>query len=272
MKKRRRKISWPKIKSWFHLHKGTLMSIGAGAGVVAGSIVSSKEGVKAYKHLEEFKASEGREATGVEKAKIILKDHMGAITLGMGTIGLIASADSTNRKAIGALTGAYALLNQKYNAIKKSVEETHTPEETKNILESAIKNEHKLARLNPSDGVELWYEDHIGYFEATEGSVYKALASLNRSLKVSKCAIFADFVMDVTGMRAGDISPMWWSSGWSYEAMEAAWIYDEAIDITENVIIMDDGLKCRYISFSPGILADVCTNDGSLIYYIGSPD
>lgn len=271
MKRKRCKISWPKVKSWFHLHKATIMSIFASGGVVAVAVLSSKEGVKAYKDLEDFEAANGREPTGFEKAEIILKDHAGAIATGAGTMGLIFSADAVNRKAIGALTGTCVALSRKYDALKRSVEEAHTPEDAEAIMTKAVKEEYKETDVAVSSNKELWYEKNIGYFEASEGDVYKALTALNRSLNVSKCAIFADFVMDVTGIPAGDISPLWWSSGWSYEAMEAGWIDDSFIDITESTIQLDDGLKCRYISFSPSIMPDVCTDDGALIYYITTP-
>ena len=257
-------------KIWVVKNRATLMSVGAAAGVVAGGVMASRAGAKAQRDILAFEKENGREATKGEKAKIILKDHVAPIGVGMATVGLIFGADDVNRRTIGALSGLYAAAVSKYDSIIKQAGDKLTPEEKEQMVVEVLKDEYKERGIVAKPGEELWYEEHIGYFTATEGDVYKCICNLNDELDRTSMVTFAEFAMEAAHISVDDISPEWWTMGWSYETMEAAWAEDK-IRIVPSKTIIDEDLVCTLIQFVPYVFSDVCTKEGDLIYWVTSP-
>lgn len=214
----------------------TILSIGAGIGVIFTAISSSRDTVKAQ-----------QEETTADKAKCFIP----TIFIAGGTIVCIIGSNRISRKQYASLLAAYAMLENEYQKYKKGVKEVLGEEAHEQVVEHIMKSE-----CNPPD---IWVASFFGdstelipsnlgdpdtrrtfydlrskrYFESTLAQVIQAEYYLNRDMNLGKFItlndMYAYFGLD--GVPGGDDV--------GYDVCdEYYWL-----DFNHKLVTLDDGME-----------------------------
>lgn len=100
-------------------HGGTILAIGASAGVVLTAIETGKASIKAEKLMAMNSAEPSY--TMKEKVQDCWKFYLPAAALGAGTIACILGSNALNKKQIASLTAGYMALGKAYQEYRQKV-------------------------------------------------------------------------------------------------------------------------------------------------------
>lgn len=188
--------------------------------------------------------------TREEEFKLTWKCYIPAASVGLATILCIFGANGLNRRQQAAITSAYALLDQAYKEYRKKVIELYGPDTDERVRADIAEEKLKKVDLEePSDGKRLFYDEFSGqYFERTMAEVMDAEYHLNREFILEGSVKLNDFyeLLGLPKTKLGDVV------GWDGESGIAFYGY-QWIDISHELVTMDDGLECYilHMEFTP---------------------
>lgn len=115
-------------------------------------------------------------------------------------------------------------------------------------LTEVFRKDNRRQRFEVEPGEVLWFDatlrDDGGYFGATIEEFVVALYEINRLMQVTKSVSYAEFYR-LLGIRSPRLTD---DKGWS---IGAGVVYGyEWIDVSHDLITLDDGLECHVIRFA----------------------
>ena len=225
----------------------TILSIVAGAGVVATAIMAAKDTPKAMKLIKQAEEEKEDKLTKTETVIAAAPAYIPTIVTGVATIVCIFGANTLNRRQQAALTSAYALLDQSYKEYKRKVDELYGEEAGRAVREEIAKDHYE--EYEDDDEVDeensLFYDLFSDrYFTAKPETVLQAEYHLNRNLTMRDYAYLNEFYEEV-GLEPIDGGyQLGWSSGSCFAMYWQNWI-----DFGHEKVILDDTMECTIISF-----------------------
>lgn len=227
----------------------TILSCIAAIGTVATAVLAVKATPKAIEYIQ---MNTGYNHDGVmevpskeEIVKATWKNYIPAVTVGLGTIVCILSANGLNRKQQATITSAYVLLENAYKEYKNKLKDIYG-EETDTEVRKAVAKNNYTGDPDVTDGKLLFYDEYSNrYFERTMEEVIDAEYHLNREFILEGDVKLNKFyeLLGLPGTELGAVV------GWDCESAAAFFGY-QWIDFEHDLVVMDDGLEC-YIVHMP---------------------
>lgn len=227
----------------------TILSCIAAIGTVATAVLAVRATPKAIDYIQ---MNTGYDHDGVMEApskeeivKATWKNYIPAVTVGLGTIVCILSANGLNRKQQATITSAYVLLENAYKEYKNKLKDIYG-EETDTEVRKAVAKDNYTGDPDVTDGKLLFYDEYSNrYFERTMEEVIDAEYHLNREFILEGDVKLNKFY-ELLGLPGTDLGAV---VGWDSESAAAFFGY-QWIDFEHDLVVMDDGLEC-YIVHMP---------------------
>lgn len=237
-----------KTKPFFRKNASTILTCIGGVGVIATAVMAAKATPKALQLIEKAEEEKGDKLTTWETIETAGLTYVPTVITGIATIGCIFGANMLNKRQQAALMSAYALLDNSYKEYKQKVGELYGEDAHKKVKEEIVKDDYAnkdIEKSNPEK--QLFYDDFSGrYFESTTADVLKAEYNINRKLQMWSGVYLNEFyeALDIPAVDYGNY--LGWSNSEVYDMTWASWL-----EFCHNKVVMDDGLECTIISFSP---------------------
>lgn len=241
-----------KSKLFFKKNGSTILTCIGAAGVVATSVMAVKATPKAMKLIEQAKEEKGEELTKWEIAKVAAPTYIPAASVGIATVTCIFGANMLSKRRQAALISAYALLDQTHKDYKRKTKEIYGEDADKRVNEELAKEDYKHCKVITNSDTRLFYDMYSKrYYESTMEKVKDAEYQLNRKIAVGYSATIDDYYrcLGLDGIESGDITG--WASGM---LMEYYW--QEWVDFSYDVAVMDDGLECCIVTINQEPVVD----------------
>lgn len=226
---------------------GTILAIGASAGVVLTAIETGKASIKAEKLIAMNSAEPAY--TMKEKVQDCWKFYLPAVALGAGTIACILGSNALNKRQLASMTAAYMALGKTYQEYRRQVTERIGAEEEKKLrMEVAEKAKGEdVQRDKDGDVIRLFYEPASKrYFHATMSRVIEASYYFNRELATNGCISVNEWCNYLCADEL-IVTPEGDQMGWCLDQLiydwDAYWM-----DFEYDKQITDDGLECYYLA------------------------
>ena len=219
---------------------------------MATSVMAVKATPKAMKLIEQAKEEKGEELTKWEITKIAAPVYGPSMLIGATTITCIFGANVLNKRHQAALMSAYALLDQTHKDYKRKTKEIYGEDADKRVNEELAKEDYKQCKVITNSDTRLFYDMYSKrYYESTMEKVKEAEYQLNRKISVGYSATIDDYYrcLGIDGIESGDITG--WASGM---LMEYYW--QEWVDFSYDVAVMDDGLECCIVTINQEPIVD----------------
>lgn len=169
-----------------------VLAIIGSVGVVGTSVLVAKETPKANENLAAIDESDKKKKL-LKQSKVVAKAYWPAILCGVGTIGSVAASTIISKKTEASLIATATVLGQGWNKYKWKVKELLGPDVNKKITDAISKddfgdlkkketNEQPKPAEKPTKNV--YWEEHLGYFECDESKFLSAMNDLNQRLHV----------------------------------------------------------------------------------------
>lgn len=173
---------------------------------------------KARKAAAEIK--KGGELTRKESVMAQTPAYLPAVGAGLATLLCIFGANALNVKQQASLTSAYAMLEQAFNAYRKSAMSLYGEDADEEIRKGFLSM--CADSTGPSDEEVIFYEEHYGkFFERTKEEVLSAEYHFNRNFVLRGYANLNEFY-DFLGLPHTEFGG---KAGWSIGAGEVAYGY-----------------------------------------------
>ena len=158
-----------------------ILSIAASAGTIGLAFLVAKETPKVKEKLDANK-----EANNLEKAKIIGKGYWPAMLVGAATISSITASTIISKKAEASLIATSAVLSQGWNRYKYKIKELLGEKGEKKITDLISNDEFKQKSTDilekKDSNKQLYWEEHLGFFECNPVNFMAAINDLNQRL------------------------------------------------------------------------------------------
>ena len=230
----------------------TLLSVAAGIGVIATTILSSKAAIKAEQILRDEERRKERKLSKWEVVKTIAPVYIPTVATGAVTIVCVFGANYMNKRQQIALTSAFTLTREQFRQYRDKVKDIYGKEAHRRIMdelsvEKAENAEIEAPGLVSSSSLDFHGEEesHIfceaysgRHFESTFSRVLQAEYHLNRNFVLGGCVSLNDF-FKFLGLEETDYGGV---LGWS---MAAGY---EWIDFDHRKVTLDGGTPCFTIT------------------------
>ena len=221
---------------------GTILAIGASAGVVLTAIETGKASIKAEKLIAMNSAEPAY--TMKEKVQDCWKFYLPAAALGAGTIACILGSNALNKKQIASLTAGYMALGKAYQEYRQKVIENFGIEKEAEIHDQIKEEKLPEVREKMEEEKLLCYEPiSKRYFHATEIELTDAFYNANRYFALNGELSMNDFTSYLPGL---DFTPEGDTLGWCAEYLTNEWEH-YWIDFNYYKQTTDDGLEVYYV-------------------------
>ena len=253
-------------------------------GVVATSYLAVKEAPKAKEAMSNL----GENPTFWQKTKCFIKNYKKTILAGGLTIGTNVASQVMQQKMVASLTSTIVGLKTVANnseKFKQKAKEVIGKENYNKITQAFAKEESKKIDIPSNvepDNLLVW-EEHVGFFLATEAGIRKAIGLLNRRLNKQTSETeysykLDDFINDSDAklLNKKDAEP-YLLFGWSIDQL---WYCteDNFVDIDEelfNTVQKDaNGNEYRELRFDyvpvydPETFEEVTRDEGKVNMYL----
>lgn len=158
-----------------------IFSIVGSLGTIGTAVLVAKETPKVQEKLKEKK-----DISKIEYLKILGKGYLPAILAGVATISSITASTIISKKTEASLIATTAVLSQGWNKYKYKIKDILGPQGEKKITDLISSDDYKekkdtLAKeVNPRK--QLYWEEHLGFFECDPVDFMSALNDLNQRL------------------------------------------------------------------------------------------
>ena len=208
---------------------------------------------------EQENLSQIRKLEPVETIKLVWRDYIPTIVVGLVTTVCIISTNVINQKSQARLMSAYGLLDQSYKKYRSAADRVFGDGADEKIISEVAKNQYISADgfaiydgEDDSSEKVLFYDSYSNrYFHATMAAVINAQYHINRNLTLRGDVSVNEFYkfLGIKGVDGGE------EIGWNIEDLfedEIAWL-----DFKNHKTVLDDGLVCYIVSpiFNPVLLA-----------------
>lgn len=162
-----------------------VLAIASSVGTIATAVLVAKETPKTNKELAEIDCNDKKQKI-LKQSSIILKSYWPAILCGAGTIGSIVASTIISKKTEASLIAAATMLGQGWTKYKYKVKDLFGINADSKITNSISKDEYKTLDDNQkkTDPNDLYYEEHLGFFECDKTKFMAALNDINQRLHV----------------------------------------------------------------------------------------
>lgn len=176
-----------------------VLAVTGSVGVIATSVLVAKETPKTNKKLEKV-VEDDKKKKLFKKGTIIVKSYWPAILCGVGTIGSIVASTIISKRTEASLIATATVLSQGWNKYKYKIKELLGPEVNDKITNAIAQDEYKLEEkkdkpnnVNNVNNKNLYYEEHLGFFECDPVKFMSALNDLNQRLHVPDADVQGTF-------------------------------------------------------------------------------
>lgn len=178
-----------------------ILAITGSIGVVGTSVLVAKETPNANEKLAAIDESDKKKKL-LKQSKVIAKAYWPALLCGIGTIGSVAASTIISKKTETSLIATATVLGQGWNKYKWKVKELFGPDVNKKITDAISKDDFKELKEKEStkqpESVEkpaknVYWEEHLGYFECDEVKFLAAMNDLNQRLHVPDADVKGTF-------------------------------------------------------------------------------
>lgn len=159
------------------------------AGVVATGVLAARGGYKARGIIEDFEATEERETSIQEKAKLTWLCYAAPALTGASAIASVAGVHTIHTKRHAALAGLYAVTQTKLDDFKDEVEKVITPKKAQDVNNAVAQKQVDRNGFDSSEviitdaGTELCYDEFSGrWFLGSMNKIESAIVEANRGL------------------------------------------------------------------------------------------
>lgn len=168
-----------------------LCSIGGAIGTVGTALLARKAAMKEINiskiHLPSKNITPFKDLNIKEKTVIIGKLYLPAIIVGTITIGSIVGSSVLSHKAQASIMSMAVIADQGWRKYKNQVKSTlGLPKHNDILTELSKKMNNKNSIVQSGDGLELYYEESIGYFQAKPEDVMLAYSEMNEYMNTDK--------------------------------------------------------------------------------------
>ena len=213
-------------------------------GMVTSTVLAVKATPKAIKILEKEETKKGSELEIQEKVKMVWKEYMPSMSVGVISILCLISANRISGKRQAALATAYALSERTFTRYKDKVVETLGERKEKKIKEEISQDEVNEKKPSSTQiilttkGNTLCFDSITGrYFKSDLDSIRKAVNELNREMindnYISLNRLYSKIGLD--SVKDGD------RLGWNLD--------DGLIDLSYDTCLAEDE-PCVVINYS----------------------
>lgn len=162
-----------------------ILAVTGSAGTIATAVLVAKETPKTNKELAKITCNDKKQKI-FKQSSVILKFYWPAILCGAGTIGSIIASTIISKKTEASLIATATMLGQGWTRYKGKVKELFSPGANDQITNSISKDEYNSLpeEQKTTDPANLYYEEHLGFFECDKIKLMAALNDLNQRLHV----------------------------------------------------------------------------------------
>lgn len=256
-----KKVNFQRLaqRSKNHLRKASpmILSCLGAIGVVITSVMAVRATPKAIRKIRaDSRENHDGDSEAYSKLEAVQSAwiyYIPAAISGTATIFCIFGANVLSKQQQAAITSAYALLNDSYNAYKDKLKELYGNEAHQKIIDAITAERAKDVYIsaeglcestslsfdapNPDD-LRLFYDTFSGrYFESSVEQVLQAEYHLNRNWILGACMCVNDFYefLGIEPIQGGN------DLGWFYED-GIGWI-----DFNHRKVVLEDGLEVYVI-------------------------
>ena len=158
-----------------------ILSIIGSLGTIGTAILVAKETPKVQEKLKEKK-----DISKLECLKILGKGYLPAILTGTATISSITASTIISKKTEASLIATTAVLSQGWNRYKYKIKDVLGVEGEKKITDliskDDYKEQHKIIEKEVNPRKQLYWEEHLGFFECDPVDFMSAINDLNQRL------------------------------------------------------------------------------------------
>jgi len=164
-----------------------LFSIGGAIGTVGTALLARKATMKEIdirKNIKDFDQLNTK-----EKTIVLGKIYIPTAVTGMVTVGSIIGSSVMSHKAQASLMSMAVIADQGWRKYKNQVKSTLGLDKHEDILKGIAKKtltQDEKLKIENGDGLELYFEENIGFFQAKPEDVMSAYAYINEFLNTDK--------------------------------------------------------------------------------------
>lgn len=234
-----------------------LFSIGGAIGTVGTALLARKAAMKEIdirKNVKDFD-----QLSTKEKLIVLGKIYIPTAVTGMVTVGSIIGSGVISHKAQASLMSMAIMADRGWRKYKNQVKSTLGLDKHEDILKGIAKKtltQDNKIKIKNDDGLELYFEENIGFFQAKPEDVMSAYAEINEILNTDKDT-FINGSFD--GVRMG---------------MFLSLTNAKVINSTKNTNLDDWGWSLDYLQDTTGncwvhmIFSDEVTDDGVIPFKV----
>lgn len=241
-----------KTKQFLIKNGPTILSILGCVGVVGTGVTAAVLAPKASKKLQEVRDANGGVLTFKDAVKAVGSVEWPAMVTGAATIGCIIAADRVNAGQKAQLTAALGATLL-----------TALPREKQEVPE-------KTPRQEKCNNLELFYEEHYGYFWANPYDIIKAVAQVYQDYSECGFAYLSSFFyacgIDDDKVKGFALAGIGWNYDYVLDKTSVPSLDIRVVD-SDDTLLSPDGEKYHVIEFSSPLIynSDECiwNSDGS---------
>lgn len=180
------------------LKASTILSVIAGAGVIATGVLSAIATPKAMDDLKKARKKKTEKLSKAEEIFVVGKNYIPAALVAGTTIMCIASADILNKKQQASLMGAYALADRSFKEYRKSLIELHGEEADKEVTDNIARRCYKYHFINddiPDEKVYFYEPYSKTILHRYEREIIDAEYHFNRNFSMAGYATLNDWFL-----------------------------------------------------------------------------
>lgn len=159
------------------------LAVTGSIGTIATAVLVAKETPKTNDELAKI-SEEDNKKRFLKKSSVVIKYYWPAILCGVGTIGSIVASTIITKKTEASLIATATMLGQGWNRYKYKIKELFGAEANDRAANSISKDEYEKLKETSTRNTNLYYEEHLGFFECDKVRFMAALNDLNQRLHV----------------------------------------------------------------------------------------
>lgn len=226
-------------KMFWKKNGSTILTIGGAVGLVGTTVLAIKATPKALQRIEEATEEKGEKLTKLEVVNVAGPVYIPTVLMGVGAITCMFGANILNKRQQASLASAYAFVDNMFKEYKVKIEELYGEDANERIEASIAEDKYRANPVVTGPTENLYYEAHSKrYFKATEETVLKAQAGLNRIIAVDTGAYLNEYY-ELLGLEP---TPEGYELGWSNGILEAMY-WTNWVDFDHSDKVMDDGTE-----------------------------
>jgi hypothetical protein len=237
-----------RIGLFFKRNSGTILTILAGAGVVATAILVGIEAPEAKIRVEKKQEEKGEKLDVVETIKEVAPIVYPAAIACTATLICVFGANILNERQQASLISAYALLERSYKEYRKKVLDLYGQKADEEVF-CEIAKDHYVIYGDDGDGIlvkegeELFYEPLTDqYFSSTTEKVKDAWTKINREIAVECYVCLNEYLSALGQPEVSGGNNTGWSCDTLIDWIGSCWLDFEFVDKE-----MDDGTLCHVV-------------------------